>query len=112
MVHLAGQHAALRSVLTLISVVALSTAAHAQIAIQQPQSQVGFQGGASIDPEQNAVTLDGGARITYDHVIVSPGIQLDWDRIPGLAAVTTVALWGSLGVGVYTVWRILRSNKA
>jgi hypothetical protein len=52
MVHLAGQHAALRSVLTLISVVALSTAAHAQIAIQQPQSQVGFQGGASIDPEQ------------------------------------------------------------
>ncbi|PZN08928.1 MAG: ABC transporter [Bacillota bacterium] len=35
-----------------------------------------------------------------------------WDRIPGLAVVTTVALWGSLGVGVYTVWRILRSNKA
>ena len=52
MVHLAGQHAWLRSVLTLIGVVALSTAAHAQIAIQQPQSQVGFQGGVSIDPEQ------------------------------------------------------------
>ncbi len=34
------------------------------------------------------------------------------DRIPGLAAVTTTALWGSLGVGVYTVWRVLRSNKA
>ncbi|EKP95559.1 ABC1 kinase family protein [Thermaerobacter subterraneus] len=34
------------------------------------------------------------------------------DRIPGLAAVTTTALWGSLGAGVYTVWRVLRSNKA
>lgn len=39
---------------------------------------------ASIDPDGNAVTLASGARITYDHVIVSPGIQLDWDRVPGL----------------------------
>lgn len=38
----------------------------------------------SIDPDANTVTLAGGGRISYDHVIVSPGIQLDWDRIPGL----------------------------
>ncbi|MET0303540.1 MAG: FAD-dependent oxidoreductase [Microbacteriaceae bacterium] len=39
---------------------------------------------ASIDPDADAVVLAGGGTITYDHVIVSPGIRLDWDRIPGL----------------------------
>lgn len=41
---------------------------------------------ASVDPDANAVLLEGGNRVTYDHLIVSPGIQLDWDRIPGLVA--------------------------
>jgi sulfide:quinone oxidoreductase len=40
----------------------------------------------SIDPDTNAVQLQGGGRVTYDHVIVCPGIQLDWARIPGLEA--------------------------
>ncbi|MDN3495188.1 FAD/NAD(P)-binding oxidoreductase [Planococcus sp. APC 4015] len=48
---------------------------------------------ATIDPDQNVVTLGGGARVTYDHVIVSPGIQLDWNRVPGLeAALDTAAV--------------------
>jgi sulfide:quinone oxidoreductase len=39
----------------------------------------------AVQPEANAVVLAGGGRITYDHLIVCPGIQLDWNRIPGLA---------------------------
>ncbi|MGZ0843163.1 hypothetical protein ACXKGW_28820, partial [Klebsiella pneumoniae subsp. pneumoniae] len=30
--------------------------------------------------------LSDGTRVEYDQLIVSPGIQLDWDRIPGLTA--------------------------
>jgi sulfide:quinone oxidoreductase len=40
---------------------------------------------AEIDPEANLVTTDSGARIGYDHLVVCPGIQLDWHRIPGMA---------------------------
>lgn len=39
----------------------------------------------SIDPEASTVTLSGGEQIAYEHVVLSPGIQLDWHRIPGLA---------------------------
>ncbi|MGA7148424.1 MAG: FAD-dependent oxidoreductase [Microbacterium sp.] len=38
-----------------------------------------------IRPEVNAVLLQSGDRVTYDQLIVCPGIQLDWDRVPGLA---------------------------
>ncbi|HJB10174.1 MAG TPA: NAD(P)/FAD-dependent oxidoreductase [Candidatus Brachybacterium merdavium] len=46
-----------------------------------------------IDPENHLVTTAGGVRIAYDHLIVSPGIQLDWHRVPGMAeALTTPAV--------------------
>ncbi|WP_439559762.1 NAD(P)/FAD-dependent oxidoreductase [Dyadobacter sp.] len=38
----------------------------------------------SFEPERNAVTCLGGDQITYDYLIVAPGIQLDWDKIKGL----------------------------
>jgi sulfide:quinone oxidoreductase len=41
-------------------------------------------GVTAVEPEGSAVVLGSGRRVTYDHVIVSPGIQLDWDRVPGL----------------------------
>ncbi|MFJ8438913.1 NAD(P)/FAD-dependent oxidoreductase [Kitasatospora griseola] len=40
----------------------------------------------AIDPEAQEVTLDGGGTVSYDQLVVCPGIQLDWDRIPGLEA--------------------------
>ncbi|MET8747090.1 FAD/NAD(P)-binding oxidoreductase [Streptomyces sp. NPDC004728] len=40
----------------------------------------------SIDPEAQAVTLDDTGTVSYDHLVVCPGIQLDWDRVPGLEA--------------------------
>ena len=41
---------------------------------------------ADLDPRSDTVVLDSGGTITYDHVIVCPGVRLDWERIPGLVA--------------------------
>jgi len=38
----------------------------------------------SFDPENNAITASEGQTIGYDFLIVCPGIQINWDRIPGL----------------------------
>jgi sulfide:quinone oxidoreductase len=38
-----------------------------------------------IKPEANTVLLASGNRLSYGHVVVCPGLQLDWDKVPGLA---------------------------
>lgn len=38
----------------------------------------------SFDPESNAVSTASGKRFTYGHLIVTPGIKLDIDALPGL----------------------------
>ena len=40
---------------------------------------------SSFDPENNVVETSGGTRLEYDVLIVCPGIQLDWDQIPGVS---------------------------
>jgi len=42
-------------------------------------------------PDDNSIETASGERYTYDHLVVAPGIQLDWDKIPGLA--------GNVGTG-------------
>ncbi|MDH3680127.1 MAG: NAD(P)/FAD-dependent oxidoreductase [Acidimicrobiia bacterium] len=37
------------------------------------------------DPDNNVVHTAAGQTIGYDALVVCPGIQLDWDRIPGVA---------------------------
>ena len=37
-----------------------------------------------VDPDSRTVTTRAGEAIGYDFLVVAPGIQLDWDRIPGL----------------------------
>ncbi len=44
------------------------------------------QAAASFQPEDNQVTLADGSTLTYDVLIVAPGIRLAWDRIEGLEA--------------------------
>ena len=39
---------------------------------------------AAFEPEKNAVILDGCRVVTYDRLVVCPGIKLDWGRIDGL----------------------------
>ncbi|MGM0633248.1 MAG: FAD-dependent oxidoreductase [Pseudomonadota bacterium] len=36
------------------------------------------------DPDANAVTLDDGATLNYDRLVVCPGLKLDWAAIEGL----------------------------
>lgn len=31
------------------------------------------------------MTTESGARLRYDHLVVWPGIQLDWGKVPGMA---------------------------
>ncbi len=38
-----------------------------------------------LDPERNRLELTGGGGLSYDYLIVCPGLVLDWQRIPGLA---------------------------
>lgn len=58
----------------------------------RPQAQVMPQGVAwikdsvsEIDPEARTVTLSSGGAVSYDYLVVSPGLQLDWNRVPGMA---------------------------
>jgi sulfide:quinone oxidoreductase len=39
---------------------------------------------ASIDAERNRVATESSGEIGYDFLVAAPGLQLDWDRIPGL----------------------------
>lgn len=39
----------------------------------------------AFDPENNSVHTAGGRTITYDALVVCPGIQLDWEKIPGVS---------------------------
>jgi sulfide:quinone oxidoreductase len=37
------------------------------------------------DPENNLVLTKNGDQHSYDYLVVAPGIQIDWDAVPGLA---------------------------
>jgi sulfide:quinone oxidoreductase len=40
---------------------------------------------ATFEPEENQVTLADGNKLTYETLIVAPGIQLDWGKVKGLS---------------------------
>jgi sulfide:quinone oxidoreductase len=42
-------------------------------------------GASGIDAAANTVTLASGDAVTYGHLVVCPGLQLDWGKVPGLA---------------------------
>ncbi len=61
-------------------------------------------------PEENEVVTAGGRRIGYDFLVVAPGIQIDWDAIPGLAE--TVGRDGVCSIysyeHVHKTWDLIR----
>lgn len=75
MVHFAGHLRLLPVVSTAVVVLALSSAAEAQVSIQSPQSLVGFQGGASIDPEQGFVGVFWQSPPIGNRLHLRPGID-------------------------------------
>ena len=51
-----------------------------------PDGATWIQDGATgFDPEHNAVTTRSSGTLTYDYLVVCPGIQINWTAIPGLA---------------------------
>ncbi|KAI8812485.1 mitochondrial sulfide:quinone oxidoreductase [Cladochytrium replicatum] len=38
----------------------------------------------TIDPEHNKLHVGSGKAVSYDYLVVAPGIQINWDKIPGL----------------------------
>lgn len=40
---------------------------------------------AAFDPDQNAVILEGCRVVSYQKLVVCPGLKLDWEAIPGLS---------------------------
>jgi sulfide:quinone oxidoreductase len=38
----------------------------------------------TFQPDENTITLRSGDSISYDYLVVCPGLQLDWDKIEGL----------------------------
>ncbi|MDQ0922192.1 sulfide:quinone oxidoreductase [Pseudarthrobacter sp. W1I19] len=40
---------------------------------------------AGVDTDSNTVTLQSGATVAYGQLVVCPGLQYDWEAVPGLA---------------------------
>lgn len=39
----------------------------------------------AFDPDNNQVTLDDGGQLTYDRLVVAPGLKLNWEGVEGLS---------------------------
>jgi sulfide:quinone oxidoreductase len=68
-----------------------------------------------VHPERQEVTLDSGGVVSYDHLVVCPGIQLDWHRVPGLET----GLLGRDGLSsnylphtAPATWRFIRETRS
>ena len=61
-----------------------STSERAESSVMPKQVQWIKDAVTAFDPENNAVETAAGSTISYDVLIVCPGIQLDWGRIPGV----------------------------
>src|SRR5260370_20016360 len=49
------------------------------------QVAVPFSPATAIDPQRRTVTLGNGAELAYDRLVLSPGIDIRWDALPGYA---------------------------
>ncbi|GAB3541482.1 FAD/NAD(P)-binding oxidoreductase [Arthrobacter tecti] len=67
-----------------------------------------------IDPDTKTVALSSGRFITYEHLVICPGIQKNWDGIPGLQD----ALDSAHGASNYSLdlavkaWRLLSGLRS
>lgn len=70
-----------------------------------------------IDPADQVVTTATGRRLGYERLVVAPGIQLDWDRVPGMSEALTAPQVSSnytyeLAPKTWQALRRLRSGTA
>ena len=62
----------------------------------------------AIDPAANRVSLQSGAELEYDRLVISPGIDFRWDEIEGLDKTTTDTIPHAWKAGPQTI--VLRSQ--
>ena len=71
---------------------------------------------SSFNPDSNSVTLESGKTVSYGHLVVAMGIQINWNGIPGLMDVL-----GKPGTGVCSnysyetvesTWNTIRALKS
>jgi sulfide:quinone oxidoreductase len=68
----------------------------------------------SVDPWERTIGTADGRTLGYDRLVVCPGIQLDWDRVPGMAEAVTAPHTSSN----YTyelapkTWELIRSMRS
>ncbi|KRE79316.1 NAD(P)/FAD-dependent oxidoreductase [Arthrobacter sp. Soil763] len=91
-----------------------SSAVRAQAAVM-PRGVDWIQDGAvGVDPAAKTVNLASGGQLGYGQLVVCPGMQLDWDKIPGLAE----AVRSPSGASHYELdlatkaWTLLKGLKA
>lgn len=68
---------------------------------------------ATFSPEKNTVICSNGTEITYDYMVVCPGIQLDWNKIEGLTDTlgkNEVSSNYSFNTAPYT-WELIKNFK-
>jgi len=51
--------------------------------ISGDQVTVNLASASGVDPQARTVTLSNGARLSYDRLIMAPGIDIRWDGLPG-----------------------------
>lgn len=68
---------------------------------------------AAFDPENNSLTTRSGRTVTYDWLIVASGLQVNWDKIPGLKdAVTKNGVCSNYSYEtVDSTWKAIREFK-
>jgi sulfide:quinone oxidoreductase len=57
---------------------------HSEASVIPPSAHWIRDAVTEVQPEANALVLAGGRTVEYDYLVVAPGIQIDWGKIPGL----------------------------
>jgi len=68
----------------------------------------------AVDPEARRVTTAGGAELDYDLLVLAPGIQLNWQAVPGLADAVGRDVVTSNYSSAYAprTWELIRSMRS
>ncbi|MFD2201787.1 NAD(P)/FAD-dependent oxidoreductase [Shivajiella indica] len=66
---------------------------------------------AGIDPEKNTVSTKSSGDITYDYLIVAPGLVMNFDLLPGLKEAMDTDFVGSVYTDPKKVWKMLQNFK-
>ncbi len=67
-----------------------------------------------VDPDAQTVSTESGMTVHYDHLVVCPGIQLDWTAVPGMAeSLDTAAVSSNYRYDLAPkTWQLIREMRS